>query len=234
MSRRNEHQNELPGLDQIDNGFAEYAEQKGKEIIESIPQLPYPLTRKKDRRLNRLLRSQLRREKPRYSYIKRGLVATAILLLLIITVQASAIKSAIFNYFIRQREESLDFSTRIQPEQDAWNPDTALPTYIPPGYVFAKPEQHKKALSLLYTCPRKKDIRLTIFEMETSIRINSENSVKQERVDLCGVTGYYSIVGGYMQLVWGKSPAYLLEGPASEEEHLLLMAESIASQSKAD
>lgn len=235
MSRDKEHRNELLESDQIADDLAAYTAREGSRLLEDLPDLPYRLTRKTDKRLHRLLRQNLRRQNPRYGYLRKGLIAAAVLLALFITVQASAIKSAITNYFIRQREESLDFSARHRPDQDSWKMDAALPTYFPPGYVFAKPdgqrEEHANVLTFLYTCPGKKEIRLSVYAGETSIRMNSEDSDKQERVSFNGETGYYSIVKGYMQLVWGKSPAYILEGPGSEEEHLLLMAESIVIQS---
>lgn len=214
--------------EKISATLTDYLEDMGGQLLDEARQAPeFELTPKAEKRLARTLRRNLAKQNPVHWRRRKFVLAAVVLLLFLGAVHTSAIRSAIGNYFLTRKEESLDFSETPRPDQGTWHTDTSMPTDLPPGYQLSEVRSYEGVMEFVYTKSWKPDIRLYIYADNTCLRLDSENADEIGRITINRREGYYIIKKNRIQLFWGKTPAFRIEGPSAERDALVRMAESI-------
>lgn len=205
---------------------------EGKDALadnEQYGKLPeYQLTPRMEKRLARALTCADNHSQAHRRLRLRILLIAALLVILLTTTYASAIRAFIGNYFLNFTEESIDFSEQ-SGEKNNYATAT-MPSVLPNGFIQASITSNTNYTEIIYANDLGEEIRCSIYIVGASVRLDSEDADEIESIEVGGQKGVCIIKGGQVNLFWGESPPCQLQGSAKLRTDLIQMAESMVSQ----
>lgn len=217
--------------DTISDTLIEHAQQEGERLLELNSQLaPDPLyssSKKSTRHMNRLIAKAVRVSEPRKVFRRRAVLALAALLALLLTCYASAIRSAVGNFVLSMRENSIGLSdTHDDPDKYTDFSDTPMPAYLPKDFQCMDQVCMTGVNKLFFYDSSNQEIIYCVYADSTAVELDSEdasvNIYRSGAQEICSIEK-----DGKLHIFWGKDPAFELIGPAHLRDELFKMVYSV-------